>query len=420
MAQRTIAAGGGNWNSTATWVEGAVPTTSDFVVGNASSGQLTVNVGATVQYVDFSAYTSTITFNNFLQTNLASQTNIFGASMSFSGTNRFNFYNVNGTIIQNTTNRIPFLATANTSKTYSGNIYCTNFIHENAQTHTGGNVYISGNYTNNGDNGGTTKFIMDGTGTLAGFLTSTETIINTTGTTTIQTAGWGIGANLNNNSTAIFRHQAGTIVNPKFRSFLNYGASGSTLIDLISGTTWNITLYSQSSTTSVPSLVNFNGSCTFNNFFVSGTGGKADSSSPTNSNSIRLSGATLNISNFQLQNNFQNFGGDQGIADMILYLQTGQTINISSQFNCNGGMNYGTALLNPNLEIRTFNSGATANLNINTNNQYISSAKFTDIDCSGGNAVYGQNLTLTRTTNITQYTLPPSGGGGASSYTFIS
>ena len=52
MAQRTISPGGGDWNLTATWVEGAVPTTSDHIVGDASSGQLTVNVNATVQYLD--------------------------------------------------------------------------------------------------------------------------------------------------------------------------------------------------------------------------------------------------------------------------------------------------------------------------------------------------------------------------------
>ena len=91
MPQRTIAAGGGNWNSTSTWVEGAVPTSSDFVVGNASSGQLTINVAAACQYVDFTNWTNTLTMNNTLTLSLASSTNTFGSGMSFAGTNSIIF-----------------------------------------------------------------------------------------------------------------------------------------------------------------------------------------------------------------------------------------------------------------------------------------------------------------------------------------
>jgi hypothetical protein len=417
MPQRTISAAGGNWNSTATWVEGAVPTTSDFVVGNASSGQLTMNVGATVQYVDFSAYTSTLTFTSFLQVNLASATNVFGSGMSFAGTSNFNFFNNPGTLIYNTTNRLPNLNCANGTKTISTNVYCVNFNPQNECTYNGNTIYISGNINSGSACNGTTKLELDGTGTLAVFGHNIETIINTTGTTTFSNVR--LGNNVNNSTTTILRHQQGTIVNPRINTFLSVGASGSTTFDLISGTTWDITLYSQTSTLTVPSLVNFIGTCNFDNFIVSNTGGKGDSFSTTSSNSIRLSGATLNINNFQLQNNLVNPTGTQAMGDLTLYLQTGQTVNVNSQFNCNGGINYGTTGTTPNVEIRTFNSGATANLNINTNNQYISSTRFTDINCSGGNAVYGQNLTLTRTTNISQYTLPPTTGGGGGSFTFV-
>jgi hypothetical protein len=44
MAVRTIAAGGGNWNATATWIEGIVPILGDTVFAAVTSGQLTVNV----------------------------------------------------------------------------------------------------------------------------------------------------------------------------------------------------------------------------------------------------------------------------------------------------------------------------------------------------------------------------------------
>jgi hypothetical protein len=85
MAQRTISAAGGNWNSTATWAEGAVPTTSDHIVGLDTSGNLTMNVAGTVQYADFSNYLGTLTTTNNLTLNLSSATSSFSPTMSISG-----------------------------------------------------------------------------------------------------------------------------------------------------------------------------------------------------------------------------------------------------------------------------------------------------------------------------------------------
>ena len=61
MAQRTISDAGGNWTSTSTWVEGAVPGTSDWVVATATSGNLTISSGAKqIQYIDLTLYTGTL------------------------------------------------------------------------------------------------------------------------------------------------------------------------------------------------------------------------------------------------------------------------------------------------------------------------------------------------------------------------
>src|SRR4051812_34971479 len=68
MATRTIAAGGGNWNATGTWVELAVPINGDAVVAlpAGASGQLTVNVASACTSIDFTNYTNTLTMTNSL------------------------------------------------------------------------------------------------------------------------------------------------------------------------------------------------------------------------------------------------------------------------------------------------------------------------------------------------------------------
>lgn len=63
MAVRTIAAGGGNWNATGTWMEGIVPVLGDNVFAAVSSGQLTINVASACTSIDFTNYTNTLTSN---------------------------------------------------------------------------------------------------------------------------------------------------------------------------------------------------------------------------------------------------------------------------------------------------------------------------------------------------------------------
>jgi hypothetical protein len=66
MATRTIANGGGNYNSTGTWVEGAVPTSADDVVATGTSGNLTVNVSSACRSIDLTGYTGTLAINSNL------------------------------------------------------------------------------------------------------------------------------------------------------------------------------------------------------------------------------------------------------------------------------------------------------------------------------------------------------------------
>jgi hypothetical protein len=66
MATRTISDAGGNYNDTGTWVEGAVPDSTDDVVATGTSGNLTVNVTSVCGSIDFTNYVATLTMNDSL------------------------------------------------------------------------------------------------------------------------------------------------------------------------------------------------------------------------------------------------------------------------------------------------------------------------------------------------------------------
>lgn len=68
MATRTVKAAGGNWSAAGTWVEGAIPTSADDVVLNATSGQLTINATAVCRSFDCTGYTGILTHNAFTLT----------------------------------------------------------------------------------------------------------------------------------------------------------------------------------------------------------------------------------------------------------------------------------------------------------------------------------------------------------------
>lgn len=95
MPLRTISNTGGNWNATATWVGGVVPIAGDDIVGDATSGNLTINVGtANILSLNLENYLSTLTLNQTLNigTTVAgtasfSPTMSFATSTSFSETN---------------------------------------------------------------------------------------------------------------------------------------------------------------------------------------------------------------------------------------------------------------------------------------------------------------------------------------------
>lgn len=64
MAVKTVANGGGNWNSAATWSPSGVPSaTADNVVFSTQSGPLTISATATIEAIDFTNYRNTLTLD---------------------------------------------------------------------------------------------------------------------------------------------------------------------------------------------------------------------------------------------------------------------------------------------------------------------------------------------------------------------
>jgi hypothetical protein len=99
MPVRTISNTGGNWNATGTWVEGAIPTSSDNLVATATSGPLTVTANASINGVNFTNYTNTFTINSGVTLtqgagSATSQPFTFVAGMTVAGTGTLSF---NGT-----------------------------------------------------------------------------------------------------------------------------------------------------------------------------------------------------------------------------------------------------------------------------------------------------------------------------------
>jgi hypothetical protein len=221
MAARTVSNTGGNWNTTATWVGGAVPIAGDDVNFTATSGPLTVNVStANLIGINFTNYVGTIIFNNPINTtgtiNLGTGGYIQAGPSGLALVNTNNITS-NGVIWSRTLTfqAATFTTILNDALNVTGAILSTGgFIH----TINGFSLYVGGNLSM-ASNGilGTTNLIFNGTGTwsntgaIAGI--KNNVTINTTGTLTI-------GANIYYN-TGILTYITGNVDTGTNNSTLN-------------------------------------------------------------------------------------------------------------------------------------------------------------------------------------------------------
>lgn len=426
MAQRTIAPGGGDWNNTATWVEGAVPTTSDHIVGDASSGQLTVNVTATVQYLDLSLYTNTLTISNFrtLTFNLAGSTTTFGASMNFAGAGTITTANALN-IAQNTTNRIPnFSLSGSAIRTLLTDLYIVNFVFGISNFGFNGfSVYISGNLNGQASlpsfDGiyGTTNWILDGSGLVSvAFGGATPRSITITG----NYETYGIGVYLIDNN--IFTYTAGT-AGANFNILIGRRTTLSLVTNTISinQPTANIFLYSQAlnpitptQTINLGSPLNINLIGVFSNerpYTSDNTISKFSfSGNSVSANTLSLSPVFRSNSSLSYP---QPAGSTTYQAPSIEfdYLYTHSIGSISA----NGGGIPSNPLISSN------SSGNQVSINLGSKiTTQIIDCDFTDVDASGGEEIVAINGTLTNTSNITNVYPTGGGGGTQTAYTFFS
>jgi hypothetical protein len=428
MAIRTISAAGGNWNSTATWVGGVVPTTSDSVLGDATSGQLTVNVSATVQFLDFTNYTQTLTLNSgvILTVNLAAATNTFGASMNFGGTGTIATGTISNIWVQNTTNRIPNLSIANSTvtKTISTNMYVSNFVATNTSNSpifNGNTIYVGGNFgsSNNVGNGngiqGTTIFELDGTGLIQNNFGGNMVITGTYNTTT-QGLTLCVGGNLTfiTGSTSIFN----------ILLWNNASANVSGNITINSNKNFNLFINNQASPTTTSTVTT-----TFTqtpNIDLLGcyTVGVANRGSFSLPPTWIFSGASMNITKLSLEP-FWRTTTSQVIpppSPDVPLTYMGSNIKFDYLYTHSIGSisaNGGGIPSNPVISSNSPGNQVSINLGSKITTQIID-YDFTDVDASGGEQIVAINGTLSNTTNITNVYPTGSSGTTQTAYTFAS
>jgi hypothetical protein len=424
MAQRTISATGGNWNSFTTWVEGAVPTSSDFVVGNASSGQLTINVTAACQYLNLSAYTQTITFNANITAALAAGTTTFGSGMNFNaGTGGLMIFSTTHIIAQNTTNRIPNMQFSVGTKTLTTNLYCVNLFVPNLGFQVNGNnIYISGNLlqlnaTFSSGIFGSTNWILDGSG-LISFIYgpgSTTRTIEITGN--YETTGAGLSL-LDANTFIYTAGTAGSTFNILLGTQTN-SSNGSNNIRISNNPTIKIFLYEAAAGVGVNQTLNLLAPLNVDYIGIFPT--TRTYTTDANLQSYLFSGNSVSANTLSIGPTFRT-------TSTTTYPTTSASTTYKSidlQFDRNYTHYIGSMKLNgggiptkPVIKSNSAGNQVSINLGSKITSQIID-YDFTDVNASGGQQIVAINGTLSNTTNVTNV-YPTGSGGGETSSVFIS
>jgi len=322
MAIITISNTGGNWNNTATWIGGVVPTSADDVIATVLSGPLTINVSSAAKSVDFTNYVNTLTMTALLTvsgnvTLVTAMTIVGAAGLAVAATSTLTS---NGKIWPNDITLSSFTYTFADVWTITGTVSCSTSavpVIDGSTINVGGSVSFGSNSVT-----GTATIVMNGTGTLSGG-TNTAIRLNitfdTAGTITIGNFYFG-GATLT--------YVTGTMV---ISGSLSLGQFGGTIINT-SGMTWASIGFATSATVTITSNLNCSGN-------VAGNG-------------ITLNG----LFDFNIGGSFTiNSGGFSGTTSIVLngtgtlsgtgILRNNLTINTAGTITISGTVGYNTGTL---------------------------------------------------------------------------
>lgn len=401
MAAITISATGGNWNSTATWVGGVIPTTTDHVVGISTSGQLTINVSASIQRMDLTGYNNTITFNSgqTLTLNQSGGTTIFDVNNVFAGTGTLALANVAQTIEPGgCTSRIPNLSNAGGTKTLvNDDFYISNYSATSGSTTWGGGqrILVNGNFTAavaTHDAGGT-GFRFDGTGTISGRFLRGSYDINTAGTLTFSSDG----LTFLDNGTVTYT--TGTVTTPFLR--LIASATGTFTINT-SGMTWDSVSINGAFTSTGTATISLSSNLNAVDFIFSSDRGYIASNY-----TFSGTGALTVTGNAILQ-------GNGTYTQDIIRLNTTAAHSFQRLFTLSSSLTAGRLL------IRSTTNGVQATLSLgDKNNSPIMYTDFTDINAGGGQEIRTYSGTVSNCSNVVSYTSTIFGGAAGGSFTFV-
>lgn len=423
MPTRTISNTGGNYNSTGSWVEGAVPTSADDIVATATSGQLTINVASAARTIDLTNYTNTITMNANLTVSGNSLSSIIASSTTtFAGTTGILIFSgAVHSLSQLGSSRVPNIRLSST-KTLTSNLYCINFDTSGSPTINGlftifcsGNVGIATGFsglTSNLSQGGTSKITADGSGSIFYISASPFEITGSYSTPNTQGLILQSGASMSitgtiSNSFILTLSQTTGIANETITISSNKRINNLNLSYVAKNSIYRQFLINLQQPLIVDNII-----CSPNPRY--GT-------SDTEPAYFDFSGSSLSASNVSLIPNFRI--NSSSTTPIITYI--GPEIRLASGFTHSigslvaiGGL--GTSVANnTNALIRSSTAGSQANINlISKTSSQIVNYSFTDINAVGQQIV-AINGTFSNTNNITN--IYPSGSSGVSggSWTFV-
>lgn len=409
MATRTISNTGGNYNATASWVEGIVPTSADDVVATATSGQLTVNVASAASTFNFTNYTNTLTMNN-TWTVSGTGTSTFVSAMTIAGGSNITLTGSGATIVTNGKS-IPNLSFTG-NKTIGDTLNVTNLTISNLTLSGTQTINVSGNL--NGPTGFSVigsgiTLNMIGSGSISMLSSLLMININTSGSINF-TNTQGIGLIAQSTYATTFKYTSGTITGTK-RIVVSPATATTTtaVLDLSSSSGWEMNMRLPGNSTNTSTILQLNSDFNFDKFYF---WSPASNQTVTHTFFITGTGALK---------------GGKLILNPVI--QTNQSTTSFLQYNNNVILKLGSTAShtvaqlessgfdNDNNIISSQTASTTAYFGV-TGTQSIQLTDFTDIDASSGPISVFRG-TLTRTSGITNYTSYTGGGSGGGSWTFV-